>query len=105
MLAEIDRLSANDERFRAKVLVLIESVERHMDEEEHTVFPELQRVLGRTQLSDLGSALEAAKQVVPTKPHPHLPDQPPLLPLVGAAVGVVDLARTASENAFRRICR
>jgi hemerythrin-like domain-containing protein len=105
MLAEIDRLSANHERFRAKVLVLIESVERHMEEEEHTVFPELQRALGRTRLSELGSALAAAKKIAPTKPHPHLPDEPPLLPLVGAAAGVVDLARTASENALRLIRR
>ena len=105
MLAEIDRLPATHERFRPKMMVLIESVQRHIQEEEHTVFPELRRTLGRKRLSELGSVLQGAKKLAPTKPHPHLPDEPPLLPLVGAAAGVVDFARTASENALRHIRR
>ena len=105
LLAEIDRLSPTHERFRAKLMVLIESVERHIEEEEGTVFPELRRVMGRKQLAELGSALQAAKATAPTKPHPHLPDEPPLLPLVGVAAGVVDLARTAGESALKRIRR
>jgi hemerythrin-like domain-containing protein len=103
LLAEIDRLSPTDERFRAKMMVLIESVERHIEEEERTVFPELRRAMGRKQLMELGSALQAAKRTAPTKPHPHLPDEPPVLSLVGAAAGVVDLARTAGESALKRI--
>jgi hemerythrin-like domain-containing protein len=103
LLAEIDRLPPTHERFRAKVMVLIDSVERHIEEEERTVFPELRRAMGRKQLSELGSALQAAKRTVPTKPHPHLPDEPPLLPLVGVAAGVVDMARSAGESALRRV--
>jgi len=103
LLAEIDRLSPTHERFRAKVMVLIESVERHIEEEERTVFPELRRVMDRRQLAELGRALQAAKATAPTKPHPHLPDEPPLLPLVGVAAGVVDLARSAGESALKRI--
>jgi hemerythrin-like domain-containing protein len=104
LLAEIDRLPATHERFRAKMMVLIESVERHMEEEEATVFPELRRTLGRRRLSELGAALERARQTAPTKPHPHVPDEPPLLPVVGTVVGVVDRARTASGTALRRLC-
>src|SRR5205823_3062035 len=63
----------------------------------------LRRVMDRKQLAELGSALQAAKATAPTKPHPHLPDEPPLLPLVGVAAGVVDLARTAGESALKRI--
>jgi hypothetical protein len=103
LLTEIDRLSPTHERFRAKVMVLIESVERHIEEEENTVFPELRRAMGRKQLSELGSALQAAKKTAPIKPHPHLPDEPPLLPLVGAAAGVLDMARSAGESALKRI--
>jgi hemerythrin-like domain-containing protein len=103
LLAEIDRLSPTHERFRAKLMVLIESVERHIEEEELTVFPELRRAMGRKQIAELGRALEAAKATAPTKPHPHLPDAPPLQPLVGVAAGVVDLARTAGESALKRI--
>jgi hemerythrin-like domain-containing protein len=103
MLAEIDRLPATHERFRAKMIVLIESVERHIEEEETTVFPQLRPRLGRRRLAELGKAIEAAKKTAPTRPHPHLPDEPPLLPLVGAAAGMVDLARTAGESALRRI--
>jgi hemerythrin-like domain-containing protein len=103
MLAELDRLPATHERFRAKMMLLIESVERHIVEEEATVFPELRRAIGRKRLTELGAALERAKHSAATKPHPHLPDEPPLLPLLGAAVGAVDRARTASETALRRI--
>jgi len=103
LLAEIDRLPPTHERFRAKVMVVIESVARHIEEEENTVFPELRRAMGRKQLSELGSALQAAKKTAPTKPHPHLPDEPPLLPLVGVAAGMVDMARSASESALKRI--
>jgi hypothetical protein len=39
LLAEIDRLPPTHEKFRAKVMVLIESVERHIEEEEHTRVP------------------------------------------------------------------
>ena len=105
LLAELDRLPTAHERFRAKMMVLIESVERHIEEEEQTVFPQLRRKLGRSRLNDLGRALEDAKKEAPTKPHPHLPDEPPMLPLVGAAAGVVDLARTAGESALRHIRR
>ena len=59
--------------------------------------------MGRKQLSELGSALGAANKTAPTKPHPHLPDEPPLLPLVGVAAGVVDMARSAGESALKRI--
>lgn len=103
LLAEIDGLPPTHERFLAKVMVLIESVERHIEEEERTVFPELRRAMGRTQLTELGSALQAAKKTAPTKPHPHVPSEPPLGPLAGVAAGVVDLARNAGESAIRRV--
>jgi hemerythrin superfamily protein len=103
MLAEIDRLSPQDERFRAKVIVLIESVEHHVAEEERTVFPELRRALSRRQLNELGDALASAKRKAPTRPHPHAPDEPPALPLVGAVSAVVDGARDLSEGAIRRL--
>lgn len=56
MLAEIDRLSSDHERFRAKVIVLIESVEHHIDEEESTVFPELRRAMSRHSSPSWGGA-------------------------------------------------
>ena len=39
-LAELETMSADDERFDAKVTVLIESVRHHVEEEEHRVLPE-----------------------------------------------------------------
>jgi hemerythrin superfamily protein len=102
-LTEIERTSAEDERFRAKVAVLIESVEHHIEEEEGTVFPELRRAMTRTQLADLGAALVAAKRKAPTHPHPHAPDEPPGSALAGAAAAVVDRARDVTESALHKI--
>ena len=90
VLDELDGMDPEDERFTPKVTVLIESVRHHVEEEEGEYFPTVRDELGRTALNDLGEAIEAAKQVAPTHPHPTAPDTPPGNMIVGTAAGVVD---------------
>ncbi|GAC1579938.1 MAG: hemerythrin domain-containing protein [Candidatus Dormibacteria bacterium] len=75
-LSELDKMKPSDERFDAKVTVLIESVRHHVEEEEQELFPEVSRTLGRKQLNELGDALEAARKTAPRKPHPTASDTP-----------------------------
>ncbi|CAN5907056.1 hypothetical protein BH23ACT2_BH23ACT2_15150 [soil metagenome] len=89
-LAELDDMDPTDERFDAKVTVLIESVRHHVEEEEDDYFPKVRTELGRNALTDLGDAMEAARQVAPTKSHPRSPDTPPGNMVLGTAIGVVD---------------
>jgi hemerythrin superfamily protein len=89
-LAELEAMPADDERFDAKVTVLIESVRHHVGEEEHDFFPKVRAELGRHALSDLGDALEHARKTAPTHPHPRGADTPPANLVTGTAAGVVD---------------
>ncbi len=87
VLDELDHLDADDERFDAKVTVLIESVRHHVEEEESEFFPKVRNELGRAALADLGEALQEAKKSAPTHPHPRSPDTPPANSVVGAVDG------------------
>ncbi|WP_426574615.1 hemerythrin domain-containing protein [Aquihabitans sp. McL0605] len=90
LLSELEGMDPADERFKAKVTVLIESVRHHVREEEDDYFPKVRSELGRNDLSDLGDAMADAKASAPTHPHPRSPDTPPGNIVAGAAAGVVD---------------
>lgn len=90
VLSELEKMSPEDERFDAKVTVLMENVRHHVEEEESEYFPMVRDELGRNALSDLGDAMESAKRIAPTHPHPRSPDTPPGNLVVGTAAGVVD---------------
>jgi hemerythrin superfamily protein len=93
LLAELDGLDPEAERFEPKVTVLIEAVRNHVREEEDEVFPLVRATLGRRRLTELGDAMARLKTVAATRPHPRAPDQPPANVLVGAISGAVDRAR------------
>src|SRR4051794_27828816 len=90
VLSELDGMDPRDERFEAKVTVLIENVRHHVEEEEEEFFPKVRDELGRASLNHLGDAMEQAKATAPTHPHPRSPDTPPGNILVGAGAGAID---------------
>ena len=90
VLAELADMDVEDERFDAKVTVLIEQVRHHVTEEEDEYFPMVRAELGRRALQDLGEAMDAARDAAPTHPHPTAPDTPPGNLVIGAAAGVAD---------------
>ncbi len=88
VLSELDGMAPEDERFDAKVTVLINNVRQHVDVEEGELFPMVRDELGRKALSELGEAMAAARKIAPTHPHPRAPDKPPGNLVVGTAAGV-----------------
>jgi hemerythrin superfamily protein len=90
VLSEIEGMKPENERFTPKVTVLIENVRHHVEEEEDEYFPKVREALGRKALQELGDAMESAKKIAPTRPHPRLPDTPPGNIIGGAAAGVAD---------------
>jgi hemerythrin superfamily protein len=62
LLAELDGMGAEDERFDAKMKVLKEDVEHHVEEEENEMFPKVRKGLGSDRLEDLGRQLEYRRQ-------------------------------------------
>jgi hemerythrin superfamily protein len=97
-LSELERMDPEDERFDAKVTVLMESVRHHVREEEQEMFPKVRKAMKRAELKDLGEQMQAAREAVPTRPHPRAPDEPPGNILAGAAA-VID----AGKNAVREV--
>lgn len=86
-LDELRKMDPSHERYDAKVTVLMENVGHHIREEEGDLFPEVSRRLSRRDLSEIGEAMQAFRNVAPTQPQPKAPDEPPdnLLAAVGAA--------------------
>jgi hemerythrin superfamily protein len=103
LLYELEGLSPADERFDAKVTVLIESVRHHVREEENDLFPRVRARLGRERLVAIGDELRAAKPRVSTRPHPRAPDEPPANAIVAGAVGALDKAREVGKKAVERV--
>jgi hemerythrin superfamily protein len=101
VLSELEKMDPRDERFDAKVAVLIENVRHHVEEEEGEFFPKVRAQLGRNDLSDLGDAMETARKVAPTRPHPRSPQMPPGNLVAGAFASVTDrVTDTAKGTAY-----
>jgi hemerythrin superfamily protein len=102
LLQELNGLSPTDERFDAKVTVLIENVRHHVEEEEQDMFPAVRKALSRSDLEDLAELLTRAKKLAPVRPHPKAPDEPPFNTISGLVSGLVDRVRETGRDAVRR---
>jgi hemerythrin-like domain-containing protein len=92
-LAELDKMKPDDERFEAKMHVLRESIEMHIEEEEEKLLPRLEQKLSSEELDQLGQTVMALKQAAPSHPHPLAPDTPPGGAVAGAFAKVTDAAK------------
>jgi hemerythrin superfamily protein len=102
LLSELEGMSPDDERFDAKVSVMMENVRHHVREEEKAMFPEVRKAMDRAMLKELGDRLAVAKKTAPTRPHPRSPDTPPGNLVAGAAAAMFDTARDAGKRAVDR---
>ncbi|MGW5316554.1 hemerythrin domain-containing protein [Nocardia thailandica] len=68
LVMELATMKPEDEHFTAKVTVLIENVDHHIDEEEKEWFPEVRKHLGRKQLQDMGARMLELREKAPTSP-------------------------------------
>ncbi len=98
LLADVEKMEASDERFDAKVTVLIEQVRHHVREEEDDLFPKVTSGLSPERLEELGDELDMARATAATHPHPHAPDTLPGKAVAGVVSGVIDRARDAAEH-------
>ena len=95
-------MQPSDERFGAKMQVLMENVKHHISEEEEDLFPKLRKAFSRDELIVLGEDMRAAKRVVPPRPHPAAPDEPPGSVAAAALSTPVDAARKTVGAAVSR---
>lgn len=90
VLAELEGMDADDERFGPKVHVMIEMVRHHVQQEESDLFPTVRSGIGRKELQEIGESLTQAKKLAPHRPHPRSPEEPPANIVAGAAAGAMD---------------
>ena len=62
LIAEVKAMDPSDERWAAKVKVIIENVEHHAEEEEKELFPKVDRGLDDAKLEALAQRLEGKKR-------------------------------------------
>ena len=98
LLAELQNMDADHERFAAKVTVLSESIRHHVEEEEQELFPKVRKALGNELLGDMGKAIQQAKKAAPTRAHPGAPDEPPGNVVAGAVASIVDRVRDLGKG-------
>jgi hemerythrin superfamily protein len=100
-LSELDGMSPENERFDAKVTVLMEIVRHHVEEEEQELFPKMAKAFGKERLHEMGDALAEAKKTAPTHPHPRMPDEPPGNVLGAPGAALVDRALDAGRRLLK----
>lgn len=93
LLADLDGVQPDDERFFPGFRRVMEVVRAHVADEEGALLPRLREAVGQEELYELAEALVGAKRLAPTRPHPHAPSRPPGNIVVGAAAALSDRTR------------
>jgi hemerythrin-like domain-containing protein len=101
-LSELEGMDPRDERFDAKVTVLVELVRHHMQEEEEDLFPKVRKAMSRQALAELGELMARAKLAAPKRPHPRAPDEPPGNLLAAPLAAVLDAGKEAVARVVGR---
>jgi hypothetical protein len=61
-MAELEETPVDDEKWAAKISVMKENVEHHIEEEEEEMFKKGRQVLDKEQIEALGERMEARKK-------------------------------------------
>jgi hemerythrin-like domain-containing protein len=62
LIREIEGLVEDSDKLAAKLKVMGDNVEHHVEEEENDMFPEVRNVMSEEELEELGAQLQAAKK-------------------------------------------
>lgn len=90
LLAELQHMDPEHERFVPKMTVLMENVRHHVKEEEEDYFPKVRDELGRNAMNEIGDAMAEAKKDAPTTPRPFAPDEGVAGQVAATSAGIVD---------------
>ena len=93
LLKELGKADLGSGDFAALTGQLIRTVNAHVQDEEHALFPALAGHASPADLRRLGEQVQIAKDKAPTRPHPAAPDRPPLNKLLAPGAGLVDRIR------------
>ena len=72
VIADLLKTKSSDETFDAKVKVLKEQVEHHVEEEESDLFPKVKKIFDRDELTALASQMQSTMKTLQTKGDPRM---------------------------------
>jgi hemerythrin-like domain-containing protein len=98
-LSELERMSADDERCEAKMLVLIDTMRMHIQEEENVLFPAMRQVMSKKRLDEIGENIERIKR----RPPREISTEVPRLPRGGARANGASVLQRAQRETQKRI--
>lgn len=93
IMNRLDGMKPDHPEFDERMRDLIRVIRAHVQEEESGWFPQLRAALSEEELTKMGGAVQAAKKISPTHPHPAAPDHPPFNILLGPGAALVDRVR------------
>jgi len=103
LMAELDLMTPDRERYDAKVTVLMENVQHHIEEEEQELFPKLRTRWDDERRRELGAAMVKVWKVAPMRPSPMSPSQPPAGALIAIPKAVWDIAVNLTRLARNKV--
>ena len=92
-LHRLEKLDADDPAFDDELATLMEEIRHHIADEEGQMFAHMRQVIDADELRTLGARVEAFKKVAPTRPHPHVPNEPLPRTAAGPAASLLDRMR------------
>jgi hemerythrin-like domain-containing protein len=95
VLSKLDKLDSSDAEFDRLIAQLIPVAREHIEFQESAVWPELRGALSADQAHELGEQVRKAKELGPTRPHPHISSDPNVQKTAGSVVGLIDQLRDA----------
>jgi hemerythrin superfamily protein len=100
LLSEIESTS-DISKIRSKMKEVIDSLNRHTDMEENEILPLVKKHVSEAERISYGNTFLRRKLIVPTRPHPSVPDSiPTIQSLVGLLVAPIDKFRDVIFSNF-----
>jgi hemerythrin superfamily protein len=93
LLKKLEKADAGSDEFQQVVRKLQEVLADHVKDEEQEQFPQLREYIPADDLVEMGGQVEKAKEIAPTRPHPHSPNTKAFHLVAGPGVGLVDRLR------------
>lgn len=90
MLHELNRMRPGNVRFESLVFALASHVRAHLTYEESQIWPKLELALDPEELDRIGSQMQRARPLAPTRPHPHTPPESVVSRTAGPLTAMVD---------------
>jgi hemerythrin superfamily protein len=100
-LKRLERLDPDDGSFDEEIRTLMTEIRAHVAEEEGQMFPHMRQVMTQEELVGLGKKVETIKKMAPTRPHPHVPNEPGIRSALGPVAGLFDRLRDMATGRGR----